>query len=140
MINHIEIINWRAYEQLKLHFDQGITMGANGKGKTSILEAIAYALTGEPATLKDRGKLLRHPERLATVRLSFTVDEQPYLVERSQSHKRADKAKLIRLGDKKALAFNHKQVTRRIEELMSVSEDFLQRIVYMAEGDVFRFL
>jgi len=142
MINHVKMTNWRAYDECEIHFDPGITfiMGANGIGKTSILEAIAYALTGEPSTVKHRGKLLRDPGKLASVQLSFTADGQIYLVERSQSLKRADRASLTRLGDKRRLAFNHKRVTEQIERLMGVSADFLQRIVYMAEGDVFRFL
>jgi DNA repair exonuclease SbcCD ATPase subunit len=142
MINHIEILNWRTYEQRQIHFKPGITfiMGTNGKGKTSLLEAIAYALTGEPSTVTERGKLLRNSQQLATVRLSLTINGQPYLIERSQSNKRAEKAKLIRLNDQKTLASNHKQVTRHIEELMNVSADFLQRMTYMAEGDIYRFL
>ncbi|EDN65660.1 conserved hypothetical protein [Beggiatoa sp. PS] len=114
-------------------------MGTNGKGKTSLLEAIAYALTGEPSTVTERGKLLRNPQQLATVRLSLTINGQQYLIERSQSNNRADKAKLIRLNDQKTLASNHRQVTHHIEELMNVSADFLQRMTYMAEGDIYRF-
>lgn len=142
MINSVEMVNWRAYDRRKICFGPGITflMGPNGIGKTSILEAIAYALTGEPSTVKQRGKMLRNPDKLATVSLSFTIDSQTYLVERSQSFKRADQAKLTREGERKALASTHKQVTAQIEELVGVSADFLQRIVYMAEGDVFRFL
>jgi DNA repair exonuclease SbcCD ATPase subunit len=142
MIEYVQMINWRAYDQHEVHFGPGITfiMGANGIGKTSILEAIAYGLTGEPSTVKHRPKLLRDPGKLATVRLSFAVDRQTYLVERSQSQKSAERATLIRVEDGKRLASSHRRVTQAIEELMGVSADFLQRIVYMAEGDVFRFL
>jgi exonuclease SbcC len=142
MINKVEMFNWRAYDKQVVTFKPGITfiMGANGAGKTSILEAIAYALTGEPSTVKDPAKLLRDPEFLATVRLHFTAEDHAYVVERSQSLKRAGDAVLIRTGDRNPLVKTHKGVTARIEGLMGVSADFLQRIVYMAEGDVFRFL
>ena len=142
MIDSVQMTNWRAYEQREVSFGPGITfiMGANGVGKTSILEAIAYALTGEPSTVQDRAKLLRDPNELATVRLSFTVDGQTYVVERSQSSRRAENARLTQKGVRKAVASSHKAVTEQIENLMGVSKDFLQRIVYMAEGDVFRFL
>jgi len=142
MIDSVQMTNWRAYEQREVSFGPGITfiMGANGVGKTSILEAIAYALTGEPSTVQDRAKLLRDPNELATVRLSFTVDGQTYVVERSQSSRRAENARLTQKGVRKALASSHKAITEQIEHLMGVSKDFLQRIVYMAEGDVFRFL
>ncbi len=142
MINWVEMLNWRAYAQRRVEFKPGINfvMGPNGVGKTSILEAVAYALTGEPSTVKERVKLLRDPEQLATVRLSFTLRGEDYLVERAQSYKRAENASLVRLRDSKALAHSHSRVTACIEDLMSVSADFLRRIIYMAEGDVFRFL
>lgn len=142
MINSVAMINWRAYDQHQVGFNPGITfiMGANGVGKTTILEAIAYALTGEPSTVRDRAKLLRDPTKLATVRLSFTIDGQVYAVERSQSSKRAESASLTRAGEGRKLANTHKGVTVQIERLMGISADFLQRIIYMAEGDVFRFL
>ena len=142
MIRSVEMINWRAYDHKIVDFDTGITflMGANGIGKTSILEAIAYGLTGEPSTVSHRGKLLRDPESPATVRLMFEVDDESYLVERSQSSARAENASLTQLGVRKPLATSHKKVTEHIEYLMGVSADFLQRIVYMSEGDVFRFL
>jgi exonuclease SbcC len=142
MITHVEMINWRAYERKEVNLLPGVTfiMGANGAGKTSILEAVAYALTGEPSTVKERGKLLRRPDQSATVRLSFTVEDHPYLIERSQSLKRAEGARLIEVETGAVLASNHSAVTAQVEQLLGVSADFLQRIVYMAEGDVFRFL
>jgi DNA repair exonuclease SbcCD ATPase subunit len=141
MINHVEMINWRAYDQFRVSFGPGITfiMGENGTGKTSILEAIAYALTGEPSTV-DRTKLLRNPDELAIVRLSFLANGQLCTIERSQSSERAGRASLTEVGQPKALASTHRAVTAQVERLMGVSTDFLQRIVYMAEGDVFRFL
>ncbi len=142
MIKSVEMINWRAYEQRQIIFKPGLNflMGANGVGKTSVLEAIAYALTGEPSTVNDRAKLLRDPNKDATVRLIFMAGEQEYLVERSQSSKKAEGARLNLIGDRKALASSQSRVTAKIEELLGVSADFLQRIIYMAEGDVFRFL
>lgn len=142
MINHVEMINWRAYEERAVDFGPGITfiMGANGIGKTSILEAVAYGLTGQASTVKERGLLLRDPTKLARVKVKFTVDEQQYLVERSEARGSADRATLTRLRDGKQLASSHRRVTEAIERLMGVSSDFLQRIIYMAEGDVFRFI
>ena len=142
MINKLEMTNWRAYPRKEITFGSGITfiMGANGKGKTSILEAICYALTGEPETVTKRDKLLRDPNKLAIVRLSFAIDNQEYIVERSQSSKRAESATLIKVGAKNPIARTQKSVTQQIEKIIGVSADFLRRIIYMSEGNVFRFL
>lgn len=142
MIRRVEMTNWRAYDQQNVSFGPGLTfiVGANGSGKTSILEAIGYGLTGEPSVVEDRALLLRRETELATVRLEVELDGQAYCIERSQSAKKAEQAYLSLSGDRQALASSHKRVTAKIEELSGVSADFLRRIVYMAEGDVARFL
>ena len=144
MINAVEMINWRAFERRQIRLEPGITflMGPNGSGKTSVLEAISYALTGEAAmfTSKTRSRLLRDPDQNATVHLEFELDGKTYRAARSQSPKAAAEAELRRLADDKVLASNHSGMTKYIGKMMGVSDDFLRRIVYMAEGDVYRFI
>lgn len=142
MILEVEMVNWRAYDHCTFSFKPGLNfiMGPNGKGKTSILEAIAYALTGEPSVVSDRDQLLRNTAKPATVKLTFKVDGKVYRIERTQSPGRAGDAHLFDVASKKVMATYHKNVTEKVEGLIGVSADFLQRIVYMAEGDVFRFL
>ncbi len=144
MINTVEMINWRAFDRRRVRLGPGITflLGANGAGKTSILEAISYALTGETAMFnsKTRPKLLRDPDQNATVNLEFELGGKPYRASRSQSPKAAAEAELRRLPDDKVLANNHTGVTKYIGKMMGVSDDFLRRIIYMAEGDVYRFI
>lgn len=144
MIKSVEMTNWRAYDQYAVQFEQGLTflMGPNGIGKTSILEAIAYAITGETATLppKERANLLRDPGRPATVRLGLELEGESYLIERSQGAHRADAAHLFRAGSSKPLASSQSSVTEQVARLLGASPDFLRRILYMGEGDVFQFL
>jgi DNA repair exonuclease SbcCD ATPase subunit len=144
MITYLKMINWRAYEEREVQFNKGITflMGANGSGKTSILEAISYALTGEAALFEkgERSQLLRDPNKSATVVMHFVIKEIEYEIQRTQNPERAGFAQMISLHDQKILAQTHATVTKRVEKLLNVSDDFLRRIVYMAEGDVFNFL
>lgn len=144
MITYLKMTNWRAYDEHEIRFQKGITflMGANGSGKTSILEAISYALTGEAALFKagERPQLLRDPNKPASVTLQFEITDTEYQIQRFQTPERAGAAFILRLRDKKALADTHAGVTKQVEKLLNISDDFLRRIVYMAEGDVFRFL
>lgn len=142
MIVEVEMTNWRAFDQQKYNFKPGLNfiMGPNGKGKTSILEAVSYALTGEVSVVDDPIQLLRNPDKPGTVKLIFSVKERLYRIERTQLPEKAGDASLYDLVDNKRLAFYHKNVTSKVEELMGVSSDFLRRIIYMAEGDVFLFL
>lgn len=142
MIIEVEMINWRAYDHKSFKFNAGLNfiMGPNGKGKTSILEAISYALTGDVSVVDNPKDLLRDPQKPGTVKLTLAINGKNYLVERTQLPQRAGDASLYDVTENKQLAVHHKNVNSKIEELIGVSSDFLKRIIYMAEGDVFRFL
>lgn len=144
MITYLKMINWRAYKEREVQFSKGITflMGANGSGKTSILEAISYALTGEAALFVkgERSQLLQDPTKPGTVVMHLVVKEIEYEIQRTQNPERAGSAQMISLHDQKVLAQTHASVTKNVEKLLNISDDFLRRIVYMAEGDVFNFL
>jgi DNA repair exonuclease SbcCD ATPase subunit len=53
MINRIGLKNWRAYESALIPFEEGTTfiVAPNGIGKTSLLEAAQFALTGDSTNL-----------------------------------------------------------------------------------------
>src|SRR5437867_2719554 len=53
MIRHLRLQNWRAYESAAIGFELGTTfiVAPNGIGKTSLLEAAQFALTGNRAHL-----------------------------------------------------------------------------------------
>lgn len=145
MITYLKMTNWRKYESREIPFKKGITflMGENGSGKTSILEAINYAFTGESALFQkssDRPALLRDPKKPGIVTLRFKVDDSEYEIMRAQNPERAGNAHIINLDDNKFLAQSHTGVTKQVENLLLSSNDFLRRIIYMAEGDVFNFL
>ncbi len=128
--------NWRAYDYQSFTFLPGINfiMGPNGKGKTSILEAISFALTGESSIVDNRNRLLRDPNKPATVSLIFEIDGKKYKIDRTQLPGKAGEAFLIDLSDNKQLASTKKEVTEAIESLIGVSADFLRRIVYWQKG------
>jgi exonuclease SbcC len=142
MIVEVEMINWRAYDQTSFKFKPGLNfiMGPNGKGKTSILEAISYALTGDVSVVDNPKDFLRDPKKPGTVKLTLAIKGKNYLIERTQMPDKAGDVFLYDIDENQRLATHHKNVTPKIEEIIGVSSDFLKRIIYMAEGDVFRFL
>lgn len=52
MIRRILLTNWRAYERAEIPFEEGTTflVAANGIGKSSLLEAAQFALSGQTAS------------------------------------------------------------------------------------------
>jgi len=50
MIKRVRLKNWRSHYDTDLRFDEGtnVIIGINGAGKSSVLEAIFFALFGPP--------------------------------------------------------------------------------------------
>jgi predicted ATP-dependent endonuclease of OLD family len=80
-INTLEIENVKRIKAVKIECDgQALTVvgGRNGQGKTSVLDAIAYALGGEryrPSNLKREGSLA-HPEIKVTLNNGLIVERK----------------------------------------------------------------
>ncbi len=83
-VTRVELDNIKAYERAEFNFERGITAitGENGAGKTTILEAIAWALFDMLDYRKE--DFLRRGAKKGSVRVTFVsdVDERPYTVYR----------------------------------------------------------
>src|SRR4029078_2820146 len=86
-LNSLRLTNFRQHGDTFITFDTGLTgiIGANGSGKSTILEAIAWALYGQEAA---RGKketlrsLRAGPNARVKVELDFELGGHRYRVER----------------------------------------------------------
>lgn len=72
-LNRLQLTNFRLHTDTRIDFETGLTgiIGPNGSGKTTILEAIAWALYGMPAV---RGKRQDIRSLSASGRASVRVD------------------------------------------------------------------
>jgi exonuclease SbcC len=89
-LNQLRLKNFRQHADTSIDFDAGLTgiIGPNGSGKTTILEAIAWALYGMPAARGTREGIrsLRAPARSGVkVELDFDLAGHRYRVVRSMS-------------------------------------------------------
>lgn len=84
-INRVHLDNYRVHEKLDIEFSRGINLllGPNGKGKSSILEAIGYALFESDMRRKNQKEAIRIGANKAKIQLEFTgIDEIDYVVEK----------------------------------------------------------
>ncbi|HVF87024.1 MAG TPA: AAA family ATPase, partial [Pyrinomonadaceae bacterium] len=82
-VTRVELENIKAYDRAEYTFERGTTaiVGANGAGKTTILEAIAWALFDTLEYSKD--DFLRRGAKKGSVRVTFeSVDGRQYVVYR----------------------------------------------------------
>ena len=111
ILNKLEIENFRSHKDTTIEFPRGITLivGKNGAGKSSILEAISFALFGEINTSLDEA--IRQPSSSSdivdkmSVKLTFEHGGKTYVVMR-QRRKNKTTVRLTELLDRKSTRLN----------------------------------
>jgi DNA repair exonuclease SbcCD ATPase subunit len=139
MINSIYINNWKAFSDRKFSFSKGMTffVGQNGAGKTTLLDAICLAVTGKSPTAHFQ-ELVRQPRMPAEVRLEMEVNGNQICIARKFRKDRKLIAEMVLDDDRKTMSWD--DLTSEVLSLLSVDEMFFNRLTYMSEGEVFRYL
>ncbi len=133
-----------------------VVAGDTGTGKTTILDAMSYALYGS-MPLKESGEIRSHHaarENRTEVKLTFEVSGETWIIERSPAQERRGKnssaefvtertpASLSRVGDSSTepVASNVTGVDAKIKELVGLTADQFQRVVLLPQAKVTEFL
>lgn len=138
----LEIENWGPHKKMTCDLDSPITgvIGANGKGKSCLLTAISYAITGALPYAKERYIReydAKNPQRsgkgyAATVRLAFSVGGKKGEVKRV----------IWDGGTSRELRWDGKVLTRQaevdgmMEDLMGADKAALQNAVFIQQGEL----
>ncbi|MGH7534577.1 MAG: AAA family ATPase, partial [Gemmatimonadales bacterium] len=122
-INRLRLLNFRQHEDTELELGAGLTgiIGPNGVGKTTLLEAIAWAMYGMPAARGSRETIRRRgapPRARVEVELEFTLGSHHYRVVRSLNN-----AELYQDGDRAPIAVSLGAVTEKVTRLLSMTRD-----------------
>ena len=83
MIKAIELVNFISHSRTLLAFNRGVTIfvGHNGSGKSSIIDAITFALYGQH-TRKTNKNLVRRGSEVSWLNLRFSVGSKEYIAYR----------------------------------------------------------
>ncbi len=122
-------------------------VGPIGSGKSTILDAISFALYGRTAAVGRSTKALIHQRAdNATVAFRFTVDGEVWEAQRMLRRKGASQHALYRLKDdtddaeKVETITGETEVTNRVAELLGLDFDAFGRSVLLAQGRFAEFL
>lgn len=147
MILRVRLQNWKNFEDEEFEFRGGLNLifGPNASGKTSILQAVFYALSGVSPERHGLLDFRRAGSSEACVELSFVSgDGDEYLVRRYVSGKKrvSERAHLYvsKSGGPVEIASKPGEVSDRLREILGFGTQFFLRTVYMKEGDVYEFL
>ncbi len=112
-------------------------VGDTGAGKSSILEAMSYALYGKPTFTAPSGDLICSSASAMTVRFEFEVDGRIYRITRSRTRTSYPPAKHILEcdGDPSVRRETDDGVTRKVEELIGLDHAGFTKTVLLPQGD-----
>ncbi len=147
MINRLRLIDFKVFANQEFRFSEGITaiVGPNGSGKTSILEAIEFALfkqvTRKEKTVEHLNDLIRHGVNKATVELEFIspVNGKSYTVVRkiNAAGGSATTEAELRLTDQRdPYVTGPERVTKEVIELLGVDRDTFAALTYVRQGEI----
>lgn len=133
MFQQLDLKNFRQHTELTIDFQQGVVAlrGRNEAGKTTVLEAMAYAMFGATALregLEDVVTWGKKPGDLK-VKLDFHLNGIDYRIYRSKSGAE------IRTADK-VLATGQKEVTGYVETLLGADKDTCTRLMLASQEDI----
>jgi exonuclease SbcC len=125
--------------------DLFVLVGPTGAGKSTIIDALIFALYGSVPRYGDRrlvAPVINQGRVEAKVRLDFAVDDVPYtavrVVRRTAAGATTKEARLERDG--RTLAGNEKELTEHVERLLGLSFNHFTRCVVLPQGDFAQFL
>jgi DNA replication and repair protein RecF len=97
-VGHLSLVDFRSYASVELGLAPGVTtfVGANGQGKTNLVEAVGYAATLSSHRVATDAALVRAGAERAVVRVEVVRDGRPTLVEIEVNPGRANRARVGR--------------------------------------------
>ncbi len=140
-IKRLVLENFGSHEKTEVTFSEGINaiIGENGAGKTTILEAIAYALY--PRSVGKQENLIRSGARKMMVQLEFELDSRRYLLIRERERGGISSASIYDVTDgRRLLQRDQSKVNRQIEALLGISRETFLQAIYVRQGEIAQLL
>ena len=130
--------NFKSHKNTLIEFDTGISLiiGGNGAGKSSILEAVSFALFKQH-TSKRIDQLITIGKKRMSVEIQFNANGRTYRVLRERT-KTSSKAimSIKESGRFQPLVSGDKQVTTEIQNLLEMDGDLFLNAVYVRQGEI----
>ncbi len=147
MIDFIELRNWKTHANTRLVFTKGtnVLVGQMGSGKSSVMDAISYALFGMFPLLQHRRisiadivKNIPAQEQEAEVKLSFSIGTDNYIVDRKIGISGSAEATLFKNGS--IIQSQPQRVSEFVSDVLKVDYDLFSKAVYSEQNGLDYFL
>ena len=139
-LNKLSLRNFKKYRRAEIEFLDGLTgiVGGNGAGKSTIVEAVAWALYGSKASTikRDFIKNARSEENDSVgVVLSLRMDNQELSISRGMRGKSMSAEAALDI-DGRRVASGSREVDGRLEEMLKISFQDFMKTFYARQKDL----
>jgi exonuclease SbcC len=140
--SEIAITNFRCFSDTEVRFEDGVVAihGSNGAGKSSLLEAVFFALYGSNAlpTGVTLGDVITTGEDKAEVVLDFRHDDTRYKLTREIRRRSggASNTKSVLRADGPVVADGSREVNGYVADLLHMDADAFVNCAYIRQGGV----
>ncbi len=148
-LEHLEIENLWSYKKASVQFEPGITViaGANGSGKSSLLESIFFALYGSEARHvigRNLDEILRIGADSGSVRLRFLYSGKRYTAEialrRQGGTVKSERTGCQLVGEDGSVWVGTENVIAEIERFFGMDREGFANCVYVRQGEIDRLI
>jgi len=148
MISKISLRNWKSHLNSEFVFSEGtnVLVGIMGSGKSSVLDAICFALFGTFPDLQNRkvkldDVIMSKPKKQkeAVVTLTLQLDKE-YTITRTVERGKGTSTSEIREQGRLIEAPQSQRVTEVIEHLLKVDYELFSRAIYSEQNQLDYFL
>lgn len=126
LLIRLKLENFRQHQDTLIEFEEGMTaiVGANGTGKSTVLEGITYALYGAQRDTRETIRFYWGERKKFVAELTFLLDGKRYTVERTNTD--ASLKEQAEDGSTQQLAVGLSDVRRACERLIGLNyEQFI---------------
>ncbi|HLD57657.1 MAG TPA: SMC family ATPase, partial [archaeon] len=148
MITKVRLKNWKSHLNSEFEFTQGVNalVGIMGSGKSSVLDAISFALFGTFPNLNSKkitldDLIMKRPQEKeeAEVEVDFSVDGKSYSVRRRIGKDKGTVEAEIREGQR-LVEVNPASVTEHVERVLQIDYPLFSKAVYSEQNNIDYFL
>jgi DNA repair protein SbcC/Rad50 len=141
VIRRVRVRNFTSHSDTEIEFPEGLTIfvGRNGAGKSSVIDAITYALYGK-TTRGELRNIVRDGAGGGEVVLEFSHRGRGYRVMRRFDHNGRLLAAAMRDGEDRLIASGEREVSGHVEQLLGLGYDRMRSAVIIQQGELDRIL
>ena len=139
-IEELQVEDFLSHKETKIHFTHGMTaiVGANGAGKTSLIDAIIFALFNEKVRGEKMTDLIRRGSGKAKVSLKFSEGGRRFRLRRERGLRGGDAELFMEdsKGEETLVARGQNEVSEEVQRILGMDKETALNSVFVRQGEI----